>query len=137
MTQPARQIFARLADAADAVGVELDVVERIVFEQFAKAEDGELVLAAGDGDAAIALQLLVAARVVGDHRLFEPAEIEGLEQRQHALGVVEGPAHVGIGHQVDARRRSPRARCGRVRRSSCMPSRPSIGPQPKRSFIAL
>ena len=44
--------FARLADAADAVGVELDVVERVGFEQFAEAEDGELVLAAGDGHAA-------------------------------------------------------------------------------------
>ena len=45
--------LARLADAADAVGVELDVVEGVGFEQLAEAEDGELVLAAGDGDAAV------------------------------------------------------------------------------------
>ena len=49
--------LARLADAADAVGVELDVVERIGLEQLAEAEDGELVLAARDGDAAVGLQL--------------------------------------------------------------------------------
>ena len=28
--------------------------------------------------------------------------MEWLQQWQHALGVVERPAHVGIGHQVDA-----------------------------------
>ena len=28
--------------------------------------------------------------------------MEWLQQREHALGVVEGPAHVGVGHQVDA-----------------------------------
>ena len=27
--------------------------------------------------------------------------MKGLEQRQHALGIVEGPAHVSVGHHVD------------------------------------
>ena len=29
-------------------------------------------------------------------------QIERLEQRQHPLGIVESPAHVGVGHDVDA-----------------------------------
>ena len=60
------------------------------------------MFAAGDGNARAAFQFCVAVDVVGDDRLFEPAEIEGFEQREHAFGVVESPAHVGVGHDVDA-----------------------------------
>ena len=59
------------------------------------------MLAAGDGDASVVLQLFVAASVVGDNGFFEPAELEGLEEGQHAFGIIEGPAHVGVGHQID------------------------------------
>src|ERR1017187_3416825 len=95
--------LAGLGDAADAIGVELDVVHRFGFQQVAEAVAGELVLAAGDGNAAEGLECDIAADVVGDHRFFEPAKVEGFEQRQHAARVVEVPAHVRVGHEVDAR----------------------------------
>ena len=60
------------------------------------------MLAAGDRNSAVALQFRVAVHVVGNHRLFEPAQVERLQQRQHALGVVESPSHVRVGHHVDA-----------------------------------
>ena len=44
--------LARLGEAADAVGVELDVVDGARLQQLAEAVQRELVLAAGDGDAA-------------------------------------------------------------------------------------
>ena len=47
--------LARLGDAADAVGVELDVVQRAGLEQVAKTVSRVFVLAAGDGDAAVAI----------------------------------------------------------------------------------
>ena len=97
-----RRDLAGLRDAADAVGVELDDVERARLEQVAELVQREGVLAAGDGDAAVALEGGVALQVVRNHRLFEPAQVERLEQRQHPLGVVERPAHVGVGHDVDA-----------------------------------
>ena len=68
--------LARLRDAADAVGVELDVVHGARLDQFAETVERELVLAAGDRNAAEALQLRVAVDVVGDDRLFEPAQVE-------------------------------------------------------------
>ena len=55
-----------------------------------------------NGDAAVCLQFLVAAYVVWNDGLFEPAKVEWLEQRQHALRIIESPAHVGIGHYIDA-----------------------------------
>ena len=54
------------------------------------------------GTRPVGFELGIAAGVVGDDGLFQPAEMEGLEQREHALGVVERPAHVGVGHEVDA-----------------------------------
>ena len=40
--------------------------------------------------------------VVREDGFFQPTQIERFDQRQHALGVIEVPAHVGIGHDVDA-----------------------------------
>src|SRR6202012_82303 len=85
----------------DAVSVELNVVECIGFEQFAEAEDGELVLSTSNGHTAVAFKLLIAPRIVGDYGLLEPADTLGLDEGEHALGVVVGPAHVGAGPQVN------------------------------------
>jgi len=38
--------------------------------------------------------------VVRQHRLLQPAQIKGRQQRQHAPGIFHGPAHVGLGHDV-------------------------------------
>jgi hypothetical protein len=58
----------------------LDVVECVGFEQFAEAEDGGLVFSAGNRNPAKVLQFLAAARVIGDDRLFKPADTEKLDQ---------------------------------------------------------
>ena len=59
------------------------------------------MLAAGDRHSPIRLQLGIPANIIGNHRLFQPAQVEGFEQGEHAFGVVQGPSHVGIGHHVD------------------------------------
>ena len=59
------------------------------------------MLAARDRHAPIGLELGVAVQLVRHHRLLQPAQVEGLEPREHALGVVQRPAHVGVGHDVD------------------------------------
>ena len=94
--------FARLGEAADAVGVELDVIHRARLDEFAEAVEREFVFAAGNGDAPESSQFRVAVDVVGNHRFFEPAQIEFFEQRNHAFGVIQIPAHVGVGHDVHA-----------------------------------
>src|SRR5882757_10358430 len=84
--------LARLADAADTVCVELDIVKGIRFQQIAKTEDREFMLAAGDRHTAVSLQLLVSTRVIGNNRLFQPSKMEWLQQWQHAFCIVERPA---------------------------------------------
>src|SRR5690242_2673022 len=92
--------LAGLTDAAHAVRVELDVVDRVRLEQLAKSKDRKLVFSTGDGNSPIALELFVAAGVIGNYRLFEPAKVEWLKQRQHPLRIVQCPSHVCVGHQV-------------------------------------
>src|SRR6478752_2578562 len=75
--------FSCLAYAAYAIGIELNVVESVVLEQIPKAKDCELVLYARDGNAAVAFQLLVTARVVRNNGLLEPAKMERLQKRQN------------------------------------------------------
>ncbi|MND81878.1 hypothetical protein D3C80_736880 [compost metagenome] len=58
------------------------------------------MLAAGDRHDAHLLQLHVAFDVVGDHRLFQPARFEFGQLGQHAAGVLQGPAHVALEHDV-------------------------------------
>src|SRR4249919_3020299 len=71
--------LACLADAADPVCVELNVIERICLEQFTKTENSELVLAACDRHSTIALQFAVSTGGVGDNGFLKPAQVEGLE----------------------------------------------------------
>src|SRR5260370_42428712 len=94
--------LARLTDSADAVRVELDVVERIRFQQIAEAKDCKLMLAASNWHTAVSFQLLVSTRVIGINRLLQPAKVKWLQQWQHALCIVERPAHIGVGHHIDA-----------------------------------
>src|SRR6185369_16571063 len=77
--------FSRLADASHAIGIELNVIESIVLEEFTKAKDCKFMLSACDGDAAVVFQLLVTACVVWNHRLLYPAKMEWLQKGQHAL----------------------------------------------------
>ena len=69
--------FARLADAADAVGVELDVIHGASLYQFAKTVEGEFVFAAGNGNSPVGLQFCITVNVIRDHRLFQPAQMKG------------------------------------------------------------
>ena len=59
------------------------------------------MFAARDGDAAKLFQFRVAVDVVGDDGFFKPAQIEFFQQRNHALGVIQIPSHVGVGHDVN------------------------------------
>src|SRR3954466_7752008 len=93
--------FARLADAAYTVCIKLDVVHCVGLKQFAKAEDCELMLSAGDGYATVTLQLAISACIVGYYRFFEPSEVERFEERKHALGIVQCPAHVSVAHEIE------------------------------------
>src|SRR5579863_3567873 len=93
--------LARLCDAAHTIGVELDVVQRTSFEQLAKSVERELMFAAGDRNLSAGLQLRITMDVVWNDRLLKPSEMKRLEQWQHSLGVVESPAHVGVGHDID------------------------------------
>ena len=58
-------------------------------ERVAEAVQRVLVLAAGNRDMVQRAQLGIAGEVVGDHRLLEPAQIERLQQPEHAPGVFE------------------------------------------------
>lgn len=58
------------------------------------------MLAARDRDAGELIQFGVAVNVVGNHRLFEPAQFKLLQLGQHALGVLQVPAHVALEHQI-------------------------------------
>src|SRR5579863_1078997 len=93
--------FAGLRDAAHAIGIKLDVIERMRLEQLTKSVKRELMFSARDRNTSVGLQLRVAMDVVGDHGLFQPSEMKRLQQRQHSLGVVEGPAHVSVSHDID------------------------------------
>ena len=94
--------FASLSDAAHAIGVELDVIERLRLDELPKSIKCVLVLARRDRRTTEAAQLVISVHVVGNDRLLEPAQIERLQQPHHALGVVEAPTHVSVGHDVDA-----------------------------------
>ena len=96
-----RGYFTCLTDTTHAIGIELNVVERIILQQFAEAEDGEFVLAASDGNSTITFQLFISTSVVGNHGFFQPAQLERLKQRQHALGVIQRPSHIGVAHEID------------------------------------
>ena len=94
--------FAGLRDAADTVGIELDVIERMSLQQLTKSVKGKLVFASGDRNAPIGFQFRVTENVIGDYRLLQPSQPKRFQQRQHSLGVLEGPAHISIRHHIDA-----------------------------------
>src|SRR5260370_34443739 len=81
--------LTRLADSANTVCVELDIVERIRLQQIAETKDRELMLAASNRYTAVSFQLLVSTSVVGDDRLFQPSKMKWFQQWQHALCIVE------------------------------------------------
>ena len=93
--------FVRLRDSAYAIGIELDVIDSTLVEEFTKSVNGKFVLAARDWNSSIGLQFRVAADIVGNDRLFQPAQVKRFQQREHALGIVKRPAHVRVGHHVD------------------------------------
>ena len=91
----------RRGDAADPVDVELGDVDGPRVDELAEAVERVFVLAAGDRHGADGIQFGVAGDVVGDHRLFQPAHVEGGERPDHPPGVFERPAAVAVGHDVD------------------------------------
>src|SRR5262249_18799402 len=93
--------FAGLADAAYAVGVELDIIERVVLQQLAEAKNGELVFSTGDGNASITFEFFISSRVIRDHGFLKPAQLKWLEQRQHSFRVVQSPSHIRIAHEIN------------------------------------
>jgi hypothetical protein len=87
-------------DAAHAVDVELHDVEGAQVERLAEAVERVLVLSARDRDVAQRPQLGVAGEVVGDHRLLDPAQAVRLEHPEHPARILQGPAHIAVGHDV-------------------------------------
>ena len=53
------------------------------------------------GIRAAGFQFGITLNVIGDDRLLQPAQMKWFEQREHSLGVIESPAHVSVGHDVD------------------------------------
>ena len=51
----------------------------------------------------MARSLGISREVVRDHGLFHPAHVQRLQEPEHALGVFDVPAHVGVAHDVDIR----------------------------------
>ena len=61
----------------------------------------ELVLAPSNGNSPVGLQLGVGLDVIGDDGFLQPAQMKWFQKRQHPLGIIESPAHVGVGHHVN------------------------------------
>src|SRR5689334_5099335 len=59
------------------------------------------MLASRDRNAAETFQFRVTVNIVGDHRFFQPAQIEWLQQREHAFGVIEIPTHIRVSHDIN------------------------------------
>ncbi len=91
-----------LGDAAGGAGIGLHDVDRAALDQPAKAEPGELGLAAGDRHGENPLDLAIAGKVFRRHRLLEPGDVEILDppaepdRRGGVVGVI------GIDHDADA-----------------------------------
>src|ERR1700687_1524016 len=77
--------LAGLGEAAEAIGIELDVVQRAGLEQVTETVGGELVFAACDWNAPIRLQFSVTVHIIRNDRLFQPSQLKGFEERQYAL----------------------------------------------------
>src|ERR1700734_3223594 len=77
--------FAGLRNAAHPVGIELDVIERVSFQQVSESVKRELMFAARDRNSSAGFQLGITVDVFGNYGLFQPAKIKCLKQRQHAL----------------------------------------------------
>src|SRR3954471_16048433 len=92
--------LAGLRDAAHPVCIKLYVIDRASRKQIAKPILGKLVFTSGNWNSPIRFQLSVTVNVIRDDWLLQPAQLKRLEQRQHALGVVECPAHVSVGHHI-------------------------------------
>ena len=58
------------------------------------------MLAARNGDQIHGAKLGIGVQVVGDHRLLDPSQIVGGQHPQHAFGIFQRPAHIGVGHDV-------------------------------------
>ena len=71
------------------------------FQQLSESVQREFVLAPSDGNSTIGFELRIPANIVGNYRLFQPAQMKRFEQRQHAFRVIQRPAHVGVGHHID------------------------------------
>src|SRR5256885_16400069 len=78
-----RSNLARLADASNPIGVELNVVNRFGVDQIAESVNAEFVLASCNGNWRSSPQLGIAMNVIRYDRLLEPAQIKGLKQRKH------------------------------------------------------
>ena len=126
-----RRNLARLRDAAHAVRVELDVVDRARLQQIAKSVQRELVLAAGNRDFA----RRISARHIRGCRPESPALPASEDETVRAAAAcawrsrASSPCRRRPSHRC--RRRRPRARCEPGRHcAACPPRRP---PVPSRS----
>ena len=77
--------FLALGDAACLAGVGLDDVDGAGFEQFARFEPREMVLAPGQRYQGALVEVRVIGDAVGGERFFEPEHAAFLESRQGAL----------------------------------------------------
>src|SRR5262245_44954808 len=90
-----------LGEAAHHGAVELEDADRLLFEQRAAAEAGELAFAAGERDAGAHREQLELAPVVRPaHRLLQPARPQRLEQSRALDRGLEVPGAVHVHHQV-------------------------------------
>ena len=60
------------------------------------------MFASGDRNPPIGFQFRVTEDVIRDYGLLQPSQPKRFQQRQHSLGVLEGPAHIRIRHHIDA-----------------------------------
>ena len=89
----------RGGDAADPVGVILQDRDGLLLEKLRTAKKRIFMLATRDRDRP-AVQLGIATKIIGNHRLFQPARLELLQLRDHPFRIIEVPAHIGLEHQV-------------------------------------
>ncbi len=92
-------------DAADARRVGLDDVDRTLADQLRMLGHAGQHLAAGDRRVEERGQRGMAFGVVGIERLFDPGQVERLDQAAEALRGDAVPLLVGVDHQRHAARR--------------------------------
>ena len=94
--------LAGLAEAPHPADVELDHVEGLGLDDLGEPVAGGLVLARGDRHRRIPPQRGVVPELVGHQGLLHPLHVELAQGPAHPPGVLQVPAHVGVGHDVDA-----------------------------------